>query len=127
MQPKRGQLARRPRVFVPNVDGEEFEEAACGLVPCPGDQGRHRNTFPGGQRARAAHCRAFSVRSLTGAREPGAFQKTGGSPALDFIRFDHGFGFVGVQEALDDETQPTGISCTSAVKVMKRRKRRSEF
>ena len=27
----------RPRVLVPNVDGEEFEEAPSGLLPFPGD------------------------------------------------------------------------------------------
>jgi hypothetical protein len=28
----------RPRVFVADVDGEEFEEAACGPFPSPSDQ-----------------------------------------------------------------------------------------
>src|ERR1017187_597444 len=35
-----GPRIRRPRVFVTDVDGEEFEEAKRGTLPCPRDERR---------------------------------------------------------------------------------------
>jgi len=55
----------RPRIFLPDVDGEELDEVPRGPVACPGDQRPKHATHRPFRNQLEAHSPSFSICSIT--------------------------------------------------------------